>query len=375
MAGLHQIWAVDLNTGVVRAVAGSGRELNANSSVLSQAAFAQPSGLTVAPQLDGSGEVVYIADSESSSVRSLTFQPPNTRTIVGGDPFLSANLFAFGDVDGVGAAARLQHPLAVVAISPETVAVADSYNHKIKLLDVRRAAITTLAGTGAPGYCDGDSRSAQFAEPAGLAVSPDGRVLYVADTNNNAIRTVDIASGQVSTLDLSSVPAAAPPPSPDSRDGRVPRLTSSRATALAGPALALASGSQRCVVRLSIPTGYKPTADAQSKWQAFAVTTPTGAAAALVEVTPPSGELRWVNAKGEGIVAQAEVEVEVKRRGDAQGTVLEVVVEALAYYCRNGGGKSDLCLMDSVRWTLPVDTTAASRRDPPLVLEYILAAK
>lgn len=52
---------------------------------------------------------------------------------MGGDPLFSDNLFRFGDKDGSGTNALLQHPLAVLALPDGTVAVADSYNHKLKV--------------------------------------------------------------------------------------------------------------------------------------------------------------------------------------------------------------------------------------------------
>ena len=52
---------------------------------------------------------------------------------VGGDPVFSDNLFKFGDVDGQGSDARLQHPLAVCSLPDGSVLVADSYNHRLKV--------------------------------------------------------------------------------------------------------------------------------------------------------------------------------------------------------------------------------------------------
>lgn len=55
-----------------------------------------------------------------------------SRPHVGGDPLFSDNLFRFGDVDGVGSNALLQHPLGVAVLADGRVAVADSYNHKVR---------------------------------------------------------------------------------------------------------------------------------------------------------------------------------------------------------------------------------------------------
>jgi hypothetical protein len=110
-------------------------------------------------------------------------------TLAGGD------LFEFGDRDGTGDAARLQHPLGVL-YADGAVYVADTYNHKIKRLDPGTRAVKTFAGTGKPGHADGTRAS--FYEPGGLSAA--NNKLYVADTNNHAVRVVDLASGQTSTL-------------------------------------------------------------------------------------------------------------------------------------------------------------------------------
>ena len=59
---------------------------------------------------------------------------------------------------------------------------------RIQAIDIASRAVTTLAGTGVAGFADGNS--AQFNSPRGLAVSPDGMSLYVADYNNNRVRQV-----------------------------------------------------------------------------------------------------------------------------------------------------------------------------------------
>lgn len=65
--------------------------------------------------------------------------------------------------------------------------------------------VVTIAGSGVAGLRDGVGTEAQFSEPAGLALGPDG-VLIVADTNNNAIRLLDPKTKKVTTLGLSGVP-------------------------------------------------------------------------------------------------------------------------------------------------------------------------
>lgn len=76
--------------------------------------------------------------------------------------------------------------------------IADTYNHKIKTLDPRTGAVRTFAGTGEEGHRDGPRAAATFYEPGGLSATSDA--LYVADTNNHVIRRIDLKNGVVDTL-------------------------------------------------------------------------------------------------------------------------------------------------------------------------------
>ena len=84
---------------------------------------------------DPSSRRLYVADSESSSVRCVELSMGGAVKGVCGGARDPTDLFAYGDEDGRGPEARMQHPLGVAASSEEgggAVFVADSYNHKIK---------------------------------------------------------------------------------------------------------------------------------------------------------------------------------------------------------------------------------------------------
>ena len=182
MAGPHQIWKLDLDKNEVSTFAGSGREARLDGPIR-EAGFAQPSGIA------SDGKTLYVADSESNIIRAIDLAGGTVKTLAGGD------LFEFGDVDGSGDNVRLQHPLGLVSFG-DKVLIADTYNHKIKELDPKREKVTSLFGTGKPGQADG--ASASFYEPGGLTLAHEK--LYVADTNNHAIRVVDLKTKQTSTL-------------------------------------------------------------------------------------------------------------------------------------------------------------------------------
>jgi DNA-binding beta-propeller fold protein YncE len=187
MAGTHQVWIVDLSRGLALPYAGSGREARLDGSI-DDAAFAQPSGLAVA------GSTLFVADSESNIIREIRLPPQNlVRTLAGGD------LFEFGDRDGRGDTARLQHPLGV-AFARGVVFIADTYNHKIKTLNPGTGDVRTFAGRGDEGHDDGPAAAATFYEPGGISAASDA--LFVADTNNHAIRRIPLDRGVVETLEL-----------------------------------------------------------------------------------------------------------------------------------------------------------------------------
>jgi thiol-disulfide isomerase/thioredoxin len=187
MAGTHQIWVIDVARQLALPYAGSGREARVDGSA-DDAAFAQPSGLAA------HDTTLYVADSESNIIRAIELPPVNhVTTLAGGD------LFDFGDVDGVGDQVRLQHPLGIVWIDGRLF-VADTYNHRIKVMTPADRRVRAFAGDGQPGYLDGAPEQARFYEPGGLAATSTD--LYVADTNNHAIRRVRLADGTVRTVEI-----------------------------------------------------------------------------------------------------------------------------------------------------------------------------
>ncbi len=78
--------------------------------------------------------------------------------------------------------------------------IADSFNHRIRVLNTSTGELSTLAGSAISGYREGAGSEARFWEPLGMAVTADGKTLYVSDQVNSCIRKVDTATGQVSLV-------------------------------------------------------------------------------------------------------------------------------------------------------------------------------
>ncbi len=172
MAGVHQLWSVDISGGESRVHAGTGGE-DIRDGELAVALLAQPMGITA------SGDRVYFADSESSAIRwADTSNGGSVGTIVG------TGLFDFGDVDGAGDAARLQHPQGIASHASGKLLIADSYNDCLKWVDpLSREAKTWVRG---------------FSEPGGVCCGE--KYAYVADTNSHRILSVSFETGEVSEL-------------------------------------------------------------------------------------------------------------------------------------------------------------------------------
>jgi DNA-binding beta-propeller fold protein YncE len=233
MAGPHQIWKLDPPANKIRVFAGSGYE-NIEDGPAAAAKFAQPSGLAT------DGKNLFVADSEVSGVRVIAGigqGAPVVRTIVG------KGLFVFGDEDGRGSGVLLQHCLGL-AYGDGKLYIADTYNNRIKVCNPEAHSVKVLVGSHDAGDSDNPP---QFYEPGGLSVT--GSRLYVADTNNHKIKVVDLKNDAVKilTLDGLSPPRAAHrrPSFPNAKTIDVPavQLAAARTIALA--------------VSIPLPKGFK----------------------------------------------------------------------------------------------------------------------
>jgi len=145
------------------------------------ACFAQLGGIT----MDGSS--CYISDIENHAIR--VWDGSNVTTFAGnGSP---------GFVDGYRTTAQFNGPTKTTRDSAGNIYVTDVQNHAIRKID-SAGNVTTIAGNGHPGYADGQGSAAQFSRPTAIVYSSTCNCLYVADSNNNMIRQIDM-SGNVTT--------------------------------------------------------------------------------------------------------------------------------------------------------------------------------
>lgn len=348
MAGTHQIWQIDLSSNIARLYAGSvrWREARADGALL-ESAFAQPSGLTT------DGKNLYVADSESNIIRRIELNADNTNddeaeneveTLVGGD------LYVFGDRDGTGDDARLQHPLGI-AFHDENIFIADTYNHKIKRLDSHTRTVETFVGTGAAGHTDtanirDNSQSkniaAQFYEPGGIAYAR-GK-LYVADTNNNAIRTVDVKTKQVATLAIKGLqpPAVAVAQMSEAeRETAADNVLASRANEIILAPQIINRQAKQIVVDVRLPQSYHLNELAPHRYS-VAITS----GANVVALTETANK-QAVSHTAKNLRLPLHVPVQVLADGRA-----ELRFVATLYYCRDDN--TGACLIKTLAWRVPV---------------------
>ena len=177
-------WTTVAASGCVQTVAGSGSRGLMEGGV-KLARFDTPTGVAV----DSAGKI-YVADSLNHRVRVI--HQGQVKTLAGSG---STGLFAGGFKDGPAASALFNFPTAVAVDSAGKVYVADTWNHRIRV--VAGGKVSTLAGGSTHGLVNGKAALARFTAPHGLALGAQGKV-YVADTWNHCIRLV--AAGQVTTL-------------------------------------------------------------------------------------------------------------------------------------------------------------------------------
>jgi hypothetical protein len=266
-------------------------------------------------------------------------------TLIGTAQLANNRLFTFGDVDGRGPAVRLQHCLDV-AFRDGRLYVADTYNHKVKAIDLKSLECKTIAGTGKPGREDDVvGTQATLFEPAGLSYA--GGKLYVADTNNHLIRMIDLANqNAVSTLKLAGLtpPDAAAPKiagaakKPDFDDAK----QESFAQATLKPD---AEGKIHLAVKLALPKGYKINPLAPMRYYVEAVDkagpVDRGALDKLVPLAKP--------------VAEFDVPLPVNVTSVPRETIK---VSLRYYYCQTGA--EGLCKIGSVTMTVPIQLSAAA---------------
>jgi thiol-disulfide isomerase/thioredoxin len=314
MAGPHQLWRMNPQTNGIVPFAGTGRE-DIIDGLLNEAALAQPSGITT------DGRKLYFADSEVSAIRRADLDPNGkVETIVG------RGLFDYGDKDGKGPDVRLQHPLGVV-YHEGALYVADTYNNKIKIVSPTEKSSQTFLGTGREGLLDG--AKAMFDEPGGVSIA-FGKI-YIADTNNHAIRRANLKSRKVETIQFKNLERLRPRGvKPGHFTGEIRDLPHQR----------VKPGNATLTLQLALPAGYKLNHLAPS----------------AVVVGSSQAQIASLTNGVEEIFHHPKFPLAVPLKVSEGQTTL--TVNLVIYYCESA--KESLCYFKEVRLNVPISVTIAA---------------
>ena len=340
MAGPHQIWKMPLSEAEIGPFAGNsaedivdGRLLPGRPYEAGYSAFAQPSGLT------SDGQLLYVADSEGSSIRAVPFDATKeVTTLVGTSDLPQGRLFTFGATDGPPEKARFQHCLGVSYLDGN-IYVADTFNSKIRVVDAQKGNVKTLAGTEKKGREDSPG---SFNEPGGLA-AVKGRV-FVADTNNHLIRSVDIATGKVSTLQI----AGLEPPQAEKK----PSFKDAVQEELKLTAVKPVNGAVHLQVTLKLPEGWKMNPDVTMNY--------------YLDSAKPSGSIDRA-ALGQKHLTAPQAEFEFSLPVGEEGE--DLITVSLPYYYCEKKEKDAQCKIGSVVFTVPLKI-AEDGADGPVKLVH-----
>jgi len=184
--GNHLIRKVDMQTGKSQIIAGTGLagySGDGDSALIAH--LRQPQGIQIGP--DGN---LYICDTGNHAIRRLELKTGVITTICGtGSPGVTPD---GAPLEGT----PLKGPRALDFDREGNLWVATREGNQIFKLDLKAKRIRLVAGTGVQGFNGGPGKSATFSGPSGLSVDADGNV-WVADTENHAVRRIDAKSGEV----------------------------------------------------------------------------------------------------------------------------------------------------------------------------------
>eukprot|EP00397_Hematodinium_sp_SG-2012_P014284 GEMP01014517.1.p1 GENE.GEMP01014517.1~~GEMP01014517.1.p1 ORF type:complete len:886 (+),score=199.92 GEMP01014517.1:108-2765(+) len=192
----NAIRVLDVRTANVTTVAGGGvAHAGFRDGPASMALFNQPFGCAI--DLTSGGTVVYVADTYNHCIRRLCVRSAHVTTLAGAPSALQVG--GFNDGDAIHA--LFSAPTAL-AVSGDQIFVADSANHRIRLVHMKngRWEVRTVGGIGVRGRADGDARLATFNYPMGVALDGSGKILYVADSMNYCVRRINLEACSVQTL-------------------------------------------------------------------------------------------------------------------------------------------------------------------------------
>lgn len=161
------------------------------SGPINQARFNGPQGIAI-----NKNNIIYLTDTNNHKIKKIEYDESVddyiVSTFAGGYILSNNGNIKSGDLDGVISASLLNQPYGIcVDDYTNDIYFTDYGNHKIKKIQ-SNGSITTIGGNGSPGYENGIGTGSRFNGPKGITIDSIRKILYVADSNNHVIRTIDL---------------------------------------------------------------------------------------------------------------------------------------------------------------------------------------
>jgi sugar lactone lactonase YvrE len=179
----YRVRKVDHVTGIISTIAGTGvAGSSGDGGPATSAQLNQPSGLA----LDSQGDL-YIAEEGGNRVRKVS--PSGIISTVAG-----TGSYGYSGDNGPATSAKLAIPFGIAVDGAGNLYIADTGNDRIRKVD-GAGTITTIAGNGSAGFAGdgGASTAASLNKPLGVAVDSAGNIV-IADTYNQRIRRLQVAN-------------------------------------------------------------------------------------------------------------------------------------------------------------------------------------
>jgi len=183
----NRVRFVAATTGIISTIAGNGGLGDGESATNATLFF--PEGVAVA------GGTIWIADSSNTVIRLVN--PAGVISTISGEDYI----FSYTGDGGPAIKATVNFPVGVTADASHNLFISDSNNNVIRRIDASSGIITTVAGSGTPGFSGdgGVATKASLNFPSAVAVDTDGN-LFISDSSNGRIRRVDFKSGVITTV-------------------------------------------------------------------------------------------------------------------------------------------------------------------------------
>jgi len=196
----NRIRRVDAGTGIITTIAGTGDSCTNPTSACGDGAAATAAQLNFPEGVafDAAGNL-YIADTFDHRIRIIPAHSTTINAFAGNGGACLNSLMACGD-GNVATNSNLRRPQNVAADSAGNIYIADTLDNRIRMVSAATSIITTVAGNGIEGFA-GDGGSATIAYlnlPVGISVDSAGNLL-ISDTGNQRVRQVNLA-GTISTI-------------------------------------------------------------------------------------------------------------------------------------------------------------------------------